>query len=127
MTNRRACVPEGIEYLLGHRLDVRIRMFRVHKQQINVGGRVELTAPVPTLGDQDAALIKDRIPFHVTGIRRGVNRSHHVVNHVRIAVHHGAARRPRLIQGGQGGTSLREVFPRFLAPGTVEHQRPQPR
>ena len=49
-----AGVPQRVQHLLGHRLDVGVGPVRIEEEQVDVGARVQLAAPVAALGDQRA-------------------------------------------------------------------------
>ena len=69
VADAQAEIPEGVEDLLRHPLDVGGDLAPVDEHEVEVGGRVELAAPVPAERDQDEARRRMARGAHLGGGR----------------------------------------------------------
>jgi hypothetical protein len=123
VADRQPGVPQRVQHLLRHRLDEGVGPLRVEDEQVDVGGRVELGAPVAALGDEGDALIEHGIALGVAGARGLVEDLHHPVDHRRPGGHDRPTRCAFLMADEEQLARPPEVVARLAAPGPVEHER----
>jgi hypothetical protein len=113
-------IPEGVEDLLRHPLDVGADLAAVDEHDIQIGGGMELASPVPAERDQDQARRRVAGGAHL-GVGGLVEPPQEVVHERRVGADALGPRRPVRMPGPEalvrGGDVLAEhVEPRAPAP-----------
>src|ERR1043166_3592782 len=107
-------VPQRVEQLLGHPLDVRGQLSVVNHHEVDVGRRMELAAAVTAQGDDDERGCRQTIGVACNELRQ---RLHEVVHHAGVGLH-------GLLAGGATGVhDLHGVEP--LGEGSTEEVEPE--
>ena len=77
-------VPQAVEDHLADGLDERVHLPRIEEEEIDVGRRVQLAAPVAALADHGAALVDARVARRIMRGRLRGQEAHEMIDRVRV-------------------------------------------